>query len=112
MIKAKEILELENKWQQMDSRSLIDNVRSILYCHNYVRYTDQYKVMMEITDSKKHTAEAWMNGGREDVKIPFLKLCKIVSYYGLDIDKVLIDYQCEMENQEERYKYIYNRIIN
>ena len=39
----------------------------------------------EITGSKPDTVFAWFNRGRPNVKVPFLKLCKIADYLGSDV---------------------------
>ena len=111
MNKAKEIIELEKKWEEMDSKNLSDNIRSVMHHCDCVKYKDYCEKMMEITDSTSHTVEAWLNTSRADVKIPFLKLCKLVAHYDVDIYKILENYQCKSENQEERYKYLYGKIV-
>ena len=110
MNKAREIVELESKWDKMDSVSLVDNVRSIMHHGGCSKYNDYCQSMMDITDSSKHTVEAWMNNSRKNVKIPFLKVCKLLSHYDADIQKVLVDYKCDIEDHTEKYEYLYRKI--
>lgn len=86
---AKEILELESTWNQMDSGELIENVRNALQDKGLTTYTDTIKELSVVTQSTKHTVEAWINSGRKNVKIPFLKLCMIAVNYDIDIYQLL-----------------------
>ena len=44
---------------------------------------------MDISGAKKHTVYAWVNRSRENVKVPFLKLCEIAKALDVDVDILL-----------------------
>jgi len=89
MNKAKEIIETESKWQRIDSVVLIDNLIEELNKLQFDTYKQRVQLLAELTGSTKYTVEAWINSGRRNIKVPFLKLCRIASELDLDIDKLL-----------------------
>ena len=107
---AKKILDLEKQWQEIDKRHLNDNIRAALYSRGIVKYADHIGTLMEITGASRHSAQSWLNYSREDVKIPFIKFCKIVAWLDMDIEKMLKIYPCDSEIQEENFKYIFSEM--
>lgn len=86
---ADTILELEKQWQDLDKKSLTDNIKNALSEHGIETYTEQLKKLMEITESSYYSTQSWFNMGRENVRIPFLKVCKVASYIDVDLEKLL-----------------------
>lgn len=85
---ASRILELQQKWNVADKDTITDNIEKYLIrkypaCRNLEIKLEK---LMEITGSKKETVYAWVNRGRQDVKIPFLKLCMVAEYLNVSMD--------------------------
>lgn len=82
---AKKILEVSDCWQQADKEVLANNILELLHKDGYKSFTEKWKRLCEITNSGKQTVYAWLNGSRQNVKIPFLKLCMVASEYKVDL---------------------------
>lgn len=89
MVKASEILYLSDKRDRTDSKVIAANLEIILSDNGYKRRDEQIEILAEITESSSHTCHAWLNAGRRDVKIPFIKLCKIADRFNIDIEKIM-----------------------
>ena len=90
MNNASEIISLNEMWEQTDSQTIADNVESLLDQNGFKSSADKWERLMEITNSSKHAVYAWMNRGRQNVKIPFLKLCEIAKAYDVEVETLLI----------------------
>ena len=90
MDEAKEILDLNKLWQDADSDTILDNVEQLLTANGCETFTDRWKKLVDITDSTKYAVYAWLNRGRKDVKIPFLKLCMISDTYKINIKSLIL----------------------
>lgn len=88
-MEAKEILDLNELWKNTDSDTISNNVEDILSMQVINTMQARAEKLAEITGSSYHAAYAWLNHGRGDVKIPFLKLCEIAKAYEVDIKKLL-----------------------
>ncbi len=86
---AKNILELNKLWNETDSNTIADNVEDILISCGYDTFAGRMEKLVTITNSSKHAVYAWLNHGRTNVKIPFLKLCMIADALNTDIIKLL-----------------------
>lgn len=89
---AAKILSLNKLWEQTSKSTIAENVEEYLYA-KFPECKKSYKVKMEklqeISGSQKNTVYAWVNRSREDVKVPFLKLCKIAKALDVDIQDML-----------------------
>lgn len=89
---AADILHLNELWEQTNKQIIASNVEEYLYS-KYPECKKSYKLKMEklqeISGSQKNTVYAWVNRSRENVKVPFLKLCKISDALGADIYDML-----------------------
>lgn len=90
---AADILYLNELWKQTNKQIIASNVEEYLYS-KYPECRKSYKLKMEklqeISGSQKNTVYAWVNRSREDVKVPFLKLCRIATALNVDIKKMFI----------------------
>lgn len=89
MENAKNILELNKLWNDADSNTIADNVEDVLASCGYGTFASRMEKLVTITNSSKHAVYAWLNHGRTNVKIPFLKLCMIADALNTDITKLL-----------------------
>lgn len=89
---AARILSANKQWEQTSKATIAGNVEQYLYA-KYPECKTSYKVKMEklqeISGSQKNTVYAWVNRSREDVKVPFFKLCKIAKALDVDIEDML-----------------------
>ena len=89
---AARILSANKQWEQTSKATIAENVEQYLYA-KFPECKTSYKVKMEklqeISDSQKNTVYAWVNRSRVDVKVPFLKLCKIAKALDVDIEDML-----------------------
>lgn len=89
---AARILSANKQWEQTCKATIAENVEQYLYA-KFPECKTSYKVKMEklqeISGSQKNTVYAWVNRSREDVKVPFLKLCKIAKALDVDIEDML-----------------------
>lgn len=86
---VKIVLELNELWDKADSNTIADNVEDILVECGYDTFNSRMGKLIEITNSSKHAVYAWLNHGRTNVKIPFLKLCMIADALNTDMNKLL-----------------------
>ena len=86
---AKNFLDYNDKWKQADSNAITDNVENVLKDNGFVSLADRIDKLCAITDSANHAVYAWLNHGRENVKIPLLKLCKIAEYFHVELDELI-----------------------
>lgn len=89
MDKGKDILILNALWVRTDSNTITDNVENLLISNGCKTFSERWNKLTEITSSTKHAVYAWLNRGRTNVKIPFLKLCKIAEKYDVEINTLL-----------------------
>ena len=89
---AARILSANKQWEQTSKATIAENVEKYLYA-KFPECKTSYKVKMEklqeISGSQKNTVYAWVNRSREDVKVPFIKLCKIAKALDVDIEDML-----------------------
>ena len=86
---AEKIIEIHEKWINTSSNVIADNLNNILDKMGYNTWAKKMELLSRITDSSKHTTYAWLNHGRKNVKIPFLKVCMIAKELKIDINKIL-----------------------
>lgn len=89
---AKVVLTLEDKWQQTDKVFITERVEQYLplkYPECAERYEARAESLMKIAGVGYHTACAWLNRSRTNVKIPLLKLCMIAENLGVDVNTFL-----------------------
>lgn len=86
---AKNVLELNELWNKLDSNTIADNVEAALEQDGWTSFGSKMEKLSEITNSSRHAVYAWLNHGRTNVKIPFLKLCMIADALNTDITKLL-----------------------
>lgn len=87
------ILELQERWERADKNTIMDNVEHYIcaiYPECALKWSAKIHTVSELTDSKTDAVYAWFNRGRENVKIPFLKLCKLATSLNVDIENFLI----------------------
>ena len=77
MENAKNVLELNKLWNKADSNTIAGNVEDVLISYGYDTFASRMEKLVTITNSSAHAVYAWLNHGRINVKIPFLKLCMI-----------------------------------
>lgn len=83
-------MELNKKWRETRGNVIADNVDTVLLaCTSAETFDDKMKWLVNTTNSSKHAVYAWFNRGREDVKIPFLKLCMIADALNISIGILL-----------------------
>ena len=87
---AKNILKLNKLWDEADSNTIADNVEQALTACGYDNYTDRMDKLVSITNSSNHAVYAWLNHGRKNIKIPFIKLCMIADALNTDINTLLL----------------------
>lgn len=86
---AENILDLNELWECADKKVITQNVRQLLKDRGCQTFKEEWETLMQITGSAKYAVYAWLNYGREDVKIPFLKLCRIAEYYNVETENLL-----------------------
>ncbi|MCI5655013.1 MAG: hypothetical protein MR300_00965 [Ruminococcus sp.] len=107
MNESKDILMLNELWNNTDSNTITNNVIQLLENNGCQSFSERWQKLSEITGSTKHAVYAWLNHGRSNVKIPFLKLCIIAEVYGIEISKLLTGGNYHMER-----KYAITRTID
>lgn len=89
---ASEVLKYHALWEQISKATIADNIEKYL-CVKYPQCNKSYKakmeVLVEISGSKKDSVYSWLNRSRENVKVPFLKLCNIAQALDVDIQDLL-----------------------
>lgn len=94
---ATEILNINELWEATDKITIAENVEYFL-CNKFTdcsTYNAKMEKLKEITGSRKDTIYAWINRSRGNVKVPFLKLCKIASELDVDIREMFIKRRLE-----------------
>lgn len=86
---AKNILELNQLWSEADSNTIADNVEDALVEDGCTSFSSRLDRLCEITNSNRHAVYAWINHGRTNVKIPFLKLCMIAEALNMNVKELL-----------------------
>lgn len=89
MNEAENILTLNELWERTSGEIIAENVKMLLFANGYKKSYEVWENLVKITGSNKHAVYAWLNRARTDVKIPFLKLCKIAEVYNIEIIKLL-----------------------
>lgn len=89
MKSAKIVLELYERWSEIDSDQIADNLRKALNDLGYSTHTGRMDALISVTKSSKHAVYAWINRGRGNVKVPFIKLCMISDGLDIDINRLL-----------------------
>ena len=88
MSEMERILELQKKYAETDKSVIAANVKRMIQAHYPDKnYSDVVSVLTET--QKKDTVYAWFNLSRKDVKIPFLKLCMIVTSMDTTMEEML-----------------------
>lgn len=98
---ATEILEINELWESTDKITIADNVEEFLfmkYPECVGKWNAKIYVLSEITGAKTDTVYAWLNRGRERVKVPFLKLCQIASVLDVDIKQMFVKMEDRLNN--------------
>lgn len=89
---ANEYLSLNKQWEETDKTTIAENVEK--YINEQITdsstWSARVQKIAEITDSKPDTVYAWLNRGRANVKVPFLKLCMIANYLKVDLKEFFI----------------------
>lgn len=86
------ILDYNDQWKQADSSVIADNVEKCIigkYPECSATFESRWSKLTEISGAKRQTVYAWLNRSRPDVKIPFLKLCKIAVALDADLADLL-----------------------
>lgn len=94
---ATEILSINELWESTDKITIAENVEYFL-CGKFpecATYNIKMEKLEEITGSRRDTIYAWINRSRGNVKVPFLKLCKIASELDVDIREMFIQRKLE-----------------
>ena len=89
---ASEILKYYALWKQTSKEVIADNVELYLgtkYPQCNHSYKTKIEFLMEISGSKKDAVYSWLNRGRTNVKVPFIKLCMIAQDLGVGIQDLL-----------------------
>lgn len=88
---AEEILNLNELWSNTSKDIIIENIEQALSLRfpECVNFNDKIAKIMMCTDASLHTVYAWMNRSRENVKIPFLKLCALADELKIDVTEFL-----------------------
>lgn len=89
---AQIFMDITELWDNTPKSVMVDNIERFLgYSTTFRGHKDntRLKELEEITESSRHTVNAWMNRSRENVKIPLLKLCKISEYLGITVEELL-----------------------
>ncbi|MGI6172395.1 MAG: hypothetical protein ACOYI8_00675 [Christensenellales bacterium] len=85
---ADDILRLHAIWDENGKQITVQNLEA-LFSVTPMTYFDRARLMGKITSSSEHTAQAWLNLGRMNVKIPLIKLCRIAQFFGISVDDLL-----------------------
>ena len=90
-MRADDVLMLEERWKNTNKDTIVDNMEKYLIRFNpeCKKYNTKIKTLMEISGEKEQTVYAWINRSRKEVKIPFLKLCKIASALNIGVEDIL-----------------------
>lgn len=107
---TEEIIRLEKQWNEMSSKALTENVKAILISRGYTAYKERLNILMEITGSSKFAVGAWFNTSRNNVKIPFLKVCQIADFFNIDLYRVLNEYEYDDDDSSEKYINLSDKI--
>lgn len=89
---AQIFMDITELWDNTPKSVMVDNIERFLgYSTTFRGHKDntRLKELEEMTESSRHTVNAWMNRSRENVKIPLLKLCKISEYLGITVEELL-----------------------
>lgn len=88
---AARILLLSKQWEQVSKTTIAENVEKLLYAKypECASYKAKIEKLHEISGSQKNTVHAWLNRSRENVKVPFLKLCRIAKTLEVDVQDLL-----------------------
>lgn len=91
---ANTILDLHTLWSETDKQTLNQNINKVVIREYPDHYENQTQIVRKVCellpDTKESAVTAWFNKGREDVKIPFLKLCELASVLKVDV-QILLD---------------------
>lgn len=88
---AKDIIELTEIWNNTDKTIIVNKIEKIM--EYYLMTNSRSKLIAELaknTNVSIHTAAAWLNRSRKNVKIPLIKLCMLSDHLGIDIKDMLI----------------------
>ena len=98
---AGEIIKYYDKWERLEKNDLVFWLKKYVSdaypeCKNLLEHgtsrgssTALIQRIMEMTGSKKDSVFSWLNMGRADVKIPFIKLCKLADALNIELDEFL-----------------------
>ena len=85
---AQKILQLHNAYEKIDSAVLSIKILEYLKEKGFEGYAERTEFLQSITGLSKQTIFAWFNKGR-NVKIPFVKLCKIALALNMEVEEIL-----------------------
>lgn len=74
---------------------IADNVEDVLNSYGYDTFACRMEKLVSITNSSKPAVYAWLNHGRTNVKILFLKLCMIANVFDVSIIQLLSENKIE-----------------
>lgn len=87
---AKQVLQFNSQWESTNQSIIADNVEKYLYIkfpECLGNWSTKVSVISEMTKSKKDTVYAWLNRGRENVKVPLLKLCMLAVEFDVSVEE-------------------------
>ena len=94
----KKIIKLHTMWENTSSETISQNINRILTeDRKMARWADRMDYLAYITQVTKHAAYSWMNKGRKNVKVPFIKLCMIADKLNISIEELM------KENNMEKF---------
>lgn len=91
---AREYINLTDLWENTDKNIVISNIERVFgEAKESQRRKDstKLKALAKMADVGIHTAVAWTNHSRQEVKIPLLRLCMIADCLKIDVRKLLTD---------------------
>lgn len=89
---AEEFIKYESMHRNTDKTVISSNVLKYVdkkypFCEGI--QNRELDILAEITGENRQTVWAWANKSRQNVKVPFLKLCKICTLLDVDITEML-----------------------
>lgn len=89
MNEGNDIFLLNKLWYNTNSNVIINNVEDLLSTDGYTTPSKRINRLIEITGATKDAVYAWLNRSRNNIKIPFIKLCMIAGEYNIKVSKLL-----------------------
>lgn len=85
----KQVVETYRRWENADQAVIATNIVSKLNDMGENTYELRVDALMKCTNTNRDAVCAWLNTSRENVKVPFIKLCMIADYMKVDIIKLM-----------------------